>query len=68
MTKPNYTPEDATPDPDLYRTLPTEVTEAARLLSSWFKEQGIDRWCLYDVCSRNHADKLNNIKKLTRWP
>jgi len=40
--------------PDL---IPTEVQNAARLIGNYFKEQGIVKWELMDICSRNHADQ-----------
>jgi hypothetical protein len=37
--------------------VPSEVTDAARLVSNYFNEQNIVKWELMDICSRNHADQ-----------
>jgi len=40
-----------------YLEIPEEVKTAARLLGNYFQQQGISKWELFDVCSRNHADQ-----------
>ena len=37
--------------------IPSEVKDAARLVSNYFNEQNIVKWELMDICSRNHADQ-----------
>ena len=37
--------------------VPSEVTDAARLVSNYFNKQNIVKWELMDICSRNHADQ-----------
>ena len=49
------------PDIDLNDEIPQEVKDAALFLGNYFKQQGIDNWTLYDVCSRNAS--LNAYKR-----
>jgi hypothetical protein len=53
------------PEPKPYYTLsvPSAVMDAARLVENYFKEQGVETWELFGVCSRNHAYRLYDIKK-----
>ena len=37
--------------------VPSEVTDAARLVSNYFNKKNIVKWELMDICSRNHADQ-----------
>lgn len=38
--------------------VPQEILDAARTVDSWFKSNGITRWELMNLCSRNHAEDL----------
>ena len=38
--------------------IPARITQCARELSIWFEMQGIQRWALMGVCSRNHEQAL----------
>jgi hypothetical protein len=37
--------------------IPEEVRRAAFTVSNYFQMQGIAKWELMDICSRNHADQ-----------
>lgn len=37
--------------------IPAEISDAARLISVYFQKQGVVKWELMDICSRNHADQ-----------
>ena len=40
------------PDINLIHEIPQEVKDAAIFLGNYFKQQGINKWTLYDVASR----------------
>jgi hypothetical protein len=46
-----------TTDISCFHNIPDEVIQAARLVGNYFAEQGISKWELMDICSRNHADQ-----------
>lgn len=48
------------PDPNLWAEIPQEIKDAALLLENYFKEKNIDKWALYDVCSRKLVDEAYN--------
>jgi len=37
--------------------IPKEIIDAAVLIDKYFTEQGIVKWELGNICSRNHADQ-----------
>lgn len=37
--------------------IPKEIIDAALLIDKYFTEQGIVKWELGNICSRNHADQ-----------
>lgn len=41
--------------------VPQDIIEAAIKLEKWFKIQGINKWELCGVCSRDHAINLKMI-------
>ena len=47
-------------DTNLIYDIPKEVKQAALLVGNYFKENGIDEWALYDICSRNSRNKYYN--------
>lgn len=46
----NFNPSD---NPEI----PLDILDAARKISNYFNSQGIVKWELLDICSRNHADQ-----------
>ena len=48
------------PDINLWQEIPQEIKDAALLLENYFKEKNIDKWALYDVCSRKLVDEAYN--------
>lgn len=46
--------------------IPKEITAAARTISVWMKEQGHERWELFDLCSRNHVVELEAERERCR--
>lgn len=44
-----------------YEDVPKEVLEAAILVARWMLTNGHDSWQLMNVCSRDHAWKLEEI-------
>lgn len=40
--------------------VPSEIIQAALLVSNWMKENGQQHWELADICSRNHVDLPND--------
>ena len=47
-------------DINLPHEIPEEVKDAALLLGNYFKKQGIDKWTLYDVSSRQSFNGAYN--------
>lgn len=43
--------------------IPQEIIDAAIKLKLFFAKKGIEKWQLFDVCSRNHAYELENLTK-----
>lgn len=44
-------------NPEEKPEIPPDILEAARKVSNYFNSQGIVKWELLDICSRNHADQ-----------
>lgn len=59
---------DAYFDQFLIDSIPTDVVAAAQKVSNYFIMQGVNRWELLGVCSRNHAFILQDIQRMASLP
>ena len=49
-----------------YKTnkVPLEIIRAAKKISVYMRVNGHNKWMLENICSRNHAIKLEEIRKI----
>ena len=42
--------------------IPSDIREAAMKINIWMVRNGYKTWEFLDICSRNHADRLRELK------
>ena len=49
--------------PDYTMAVPKEIQEMAMKIEDYFIRQGIHKWALMNVCSRNHIDDVESLRE-----
>jgi hypothetical protein len=49
---------------DTFLGVPNEIVQAARKVQNWMAQNGNGSWEFLDICSRDHASKIDQIKEI----